>query len=257
MNLPADSVIGANDGHAERRRLHRDLLLCEHPASRSRPPARRWDRSLPFPATSTWSSSSTRRSIPTRSARATSRSARERSPARFRSRPQAVDLTITGVTQDGTLTLTIPAGALVDQYGVPSLGFTGTYVTDIVSEPYPTPLVGQPPAGSLIYDPSVTGTVGFVGDTDTYTLALAAGQTALARADDRLRPDRHGHSGGPRRHHHRQRDRAAARGPPSCSSPLRSATAGTYSLIVGGSGGTTGSLHAPGDLERGLQAVRP
>ena len=46
-----------------------------------------------------------------------------------------------------------------------------------MSEPYPTPLQGQNPAGSLIYDPSVTGTVGFVGDTDTYTLALAAGQT--------------------------------------------------------------------------------
>ena len=49
-------------------------------------------------------------------------------------------------------------------------------MTDIVSEPYPVPLTGQPPAGSLIYDPTVTGTVGFVGDTDTYTLALAAGQ---------------------------------------------------------------------------------
>ena len=44
-------------------------------------------------------------------------------------------------------------------------------------QPYPTPLQGSPPAGSLIYDPSVTGAIGFVGDTDTYTLPLAAGQT--------------------------------------------------------------------------------
>ena len=65
---------------------------------------------------------------------------------------------------------------MLDSYGVPNLGFTGTYITDIVSEPYPTPLQAQLPLGSLIYDPSVTGTVGFVGDTDTYTLALAAGQ---------------------------------------------------------------------------------
>src|SRR5208337_2852542 len=86
---------------------------------------------------------------------------------------QAVDLTLSGVTHDGTLTLTLPAGAILDTYGVGNLAFSGTYIVDITSAPYPTPLVGKPPAGSLIYDPSVSGSIGFVGDSDSYTLPLA------------------------------------------------------------------------------------
>ena len=35
---------------------------------------------------------------------------------------KTVDLTITGVTQDGSLTLTIPPGAILDTLGVPGLG---------------------------------------------------------------------------------------------------------------------------------------
>ena len=64
MELPADSVIGANDGHYNARRFHFELLLCQHPAPglghqpaggidlhdsrehRSRRPVQRGDRSL-------------------------------------------------------------------------------------------------------------------------------------------------------------------------------------------------------------------
>ena len=154
--------------------------------------------------------------------------------------PQAVDLTITGVTQDGTLTLTVPAGVLLDSYGVPNLEFVGTYVTDIVSAAYPVPLAGQAPAGSLIYDPSVSGTVGFVGDTDTYTLALAAGQqlslaltTGTGLVGTITLEDPSGTTIG-----------TAIGSGPGATVVLQSApinAAGTYSLIVGGSGGTTGS----------------
>ena len=35
----------------------------------------------------------------------------------------AVDLTLSGITQDGSLTLTVPAGGILDTYGVPNLGF--------------------------------------------------------------------------------------------------------------------------------------
>ena len=49
------------------------------------------------------------------------------------------------------------------------------------------PLTGQVPAGSLIYDPSVAGSVGFAGDTDTYTLNLAKGQNISLVC----RPERH------------------------------------------------------------------
>ena len=47
----------------------------------------------------------------------------------------------------------------------------------IASTTYPTPLGPEPPAGSLMDDPSISGSVAFSGDTDSYTLPLAANQT--------------------------------------------------------------------------------
>ena len=153
--------------------------------------------------------------------------------------PQAVELTITGVTQSDTLTLTIPSGVLFDQYGVPNAAFTGTYITEITSEPYPTPLVQQPPAGSLIYDPTVVGGIGAAGNTDTYTLALAAGQQlTLALTTAPL-------IGtltlvGPGGNTIGTRDREW----PGATVVLESApvsTSGTYSVTVGSSDDTTGN----------------
>ena len=110
----------------------------------------------------------------------------------------------------------------------------GTYIVDIVSAPYPVPLQGKPPAGSLIYDPSVSGSVGFVGDTDTYTLPLAANQTLslLLTTDPSLIGvvtllDPSGNT--------IASATAAGAGRPSFSRPLPIATAGTYSLVVSGS----------------------
>ncbi len=92
----------------------------------------------------------------------------------------SVDLSLSGVTHDGTVALTVPAGVILDNYGVGNAAFSGSYIVQVNSQPYPTPLSGQDPAGSLIYDPSVTGAINFLGDTDTYTLPLAAGQTMSA-----------------------------------------------------------------------------
>ena len=153
---------------------------------------------------------------------------------------QAVDLTISGVSQDGFLTLTIPAGAILDTLGVPGLGFTSTYFTDIVTEAYPTPLQDQRPAGSLIYDSFVTGTVSFVGDTDTYNLPLAAGQditlvmttgSGLIGTITLLGP------GGT--------VIGSATSPSAGTAAVLQAApvsrAGTYSFVVSGASGTTGS----------------
>ena len=89
--------------------------------------------------------------------------------------PDAIDLTLSGVNQDGSVSLTIATGAILDAFGVPGLAYSASYVVDIVSQAYPT-LASKPPVGSLIYDPSIRGTVGFTQDKDTYTLPLAAGQ---------------------------------------------------------------------------------
>ena len=92
----------------------------------------------------------------------------------------------------------------------------------------------------MIYDPSVTGTVGFVGDTDTYTLALAAGQQlslALTTGSDLIGTVTLIGPGG-------TTIGTATGSGPGATVELESApisVAGTYSLVVGGSGGTTGS----------------
>jgi protocatechuate 3,4-dioxygenase beta subunit/methionine-rich copper-binding protein CopC len=150
---------------------------------------------------------------------------------------QAVDLTLSGVTHDGTMTLTVPAGAILDTLGVPGAAFSGTYIIQVNSQAYPTPLAGKNPGGSLIYDPSVTGGINFAGDTDTYTLALAAGQTlSLALTVDPsligtiTLVDPNGHTvatatGG-----------AAGQTVVIETAPI--SIAGTYSLVVGGAGGT-------------------
>ena len=175
MDLPADSVVGANDGLANQLAFSASFyfVVTQLQVSATSPPV---GSVLALPVTDLIVQFNTTFDPNTLSAsdflisQGTVVSARALTP-------ESVDLTLSGITQDGSLTLTVPAGAILDNYGVPSAAFTGTYITDIVSEPYPTPLQSVPPAGSLIYDPTVTGSVGFVGDTDTYTLSLAAGQT--------------------------------------------------------------------------------
>ena len=166
---------------------------------------------------------------------------------------EAVDLTLSGVTQDGSLTLTIPAGSILDPYGVGNIAFSGSYIIQVNSPPFPTPFSPADPAGSLIYDPSVSGAINFNGDTDTYTLPLAANQslTMVLAVDPNLIGavqllDPGGHIVGS----------AVGSGPGSQvvlqTAPV--ATAGTYSLVVTGAG-HSGQLHALGNSQCRLQAT--
>ena len=83
--------------------------------------------------------------------------------AQFRSRRNVIDLTLSGVTQDGTSDADSSGRRDQDMFGVGNLAFSGTYIVNITTAPYPTPLQGKPPAGSLIYDPSVSGGISYVG----------------------------------------------------------------------------------------------
>ena len=154
--------------------------------------------------------------------------------------PEAVDLTITGITQDGTLTLTIPPGGSSTNTGFPVSDSPARTSSTSSRKPYPLPLQGQPPAGSLIYDPSISGSIGFSGETNTYTLPLAAGQqlTAVLGTSGGLigtitLEDPNGNT------------IATATGSGANATVVLQSepvtAAGTYSLIVSDSGGTTGS----------------
>jgi hypothetical protein len=146
-------------------------------------------------------------------------------------------------TIEGALTASIPAGAITDAFGNAGAAFTGTYVVDIGTEPYPTPLLAKKPQGSLIYDPSIAGNsnIGFAGDTDSFTLALDPDQTitAIVTGSGSLQP----------RVELRNPDStvigsATAAGATQVAllQTAPAATGGTYTFTVSGAGGTTGNF---------------
>ena len=142
---------------------------------------------------------------------------------------------------EGALTAAIPAGAITDAFGNAGAAFTGGYVVDIGTVPYPTPLLAKNPQGSLIYDPSIGGNIGFAGDTDSFTLAIDPGQTVTAivtgsgglQPSVELRNPASNVIGSAA---------AAAANQPAVLQTAPAATGGTYTFTVSGAGGTTGNF---------------
>ena len=86
-----------------------------------------------------------------------------------------VQYTVSGVVNEGQLTFAIAAGNVTDPFGNPNLAFSGTVTLDVGTAPL-SPLSRVAPFGSLIYAANTSGFVGIVGDTDSFTLDLEAGQ---------------------------------------------------------------------------------
>lgn len=98
--------------------------------------------------------------------------------------------TISGISSEGTINITVKAGELTDPFGNPNpAAFAGSYEIDITSVPYPAPLDAKNPLGSLIYDPSVGGVVNFPGDVDEFTLNIDPGQVVSVLVDPTGSPD--------------------------------------------------------------------
>src|SRR5215813_934262 len=147
------------------------------------------------------------------------------------------------VPSEGALTASIQAGAITDAFGNIGAAFSGSYVADIGTVPYPTPMLARKPQGSLIYDPSVVGNsnIGFAGDTDSFTLAIDPDQTitAIVTGSGALQP----------RVELRNPDStvigsATAAGATQVAllQTAPAATGGTYTFTVNGAGGTTGNF---------------
>ena len=146
-------------------------------------------------------------------------------------------------TIEGALIASIPAGAITDAFGNSGAAFTGTYIVDIGTAPYPTPLLAKDPEGSLIYDPSVTGNsnIGFAGDTDSFTLAIDPDQTITAIVTG---------SGGLQPSVELRNPASAVIGSATAAASTQvallqtapAATGGTYTFSVSGAGGTTGNF---------------
>ena len=153
---------------------------------------------------------------------------------------ETVQYTLTGVTQDGSMTVTIPAGTFKDQYDNPaSPSLTATYPVDLTTQTYPTPLDAVSPPGSLVYQGSHSDMIQSATDVDAYTLNINAGQTitVLATTTGGLQPtvvlsDPSNHILGS----------ATAAGPDQSAllQTIPTTSAGTYTVTVSGAGGSTG-----------------
>jgi hypothetical protein len=107
--------------------------------------------------------------------------------------------------------------------------------------PFPTPLLTLNPQGSLIYNSSAAGNIGFAGDTNSFTLTIDPDQTVTAIVTG---------SGGlqPRVELHNPASTligsatAAAANQAAVLQTAAAPTGGTYTFTVSGAGGSTGNF---------------
>lgn len=154
----------------------------------------------------------------------------------------SVTYTLAGLSE-GTVNVSIPAGALTDAYGNPMQGYSATYGVDIGTMPFSAPLVPQNPAGSLVFQGNTTGLINGSGDTDTFTLAIDPGQTItvlVSPTSSSLQPtvqllDSSNTVLGTAT--------AASPGQTALLQTVPAAAGGTYSIVVGGANATAGSYN--------------
>ena len=90
---------------------------------------------------------------------------------------------LAGIAEEGLFTYQIPAGALADVHGNPSLAYAGSNTLDIVRGEFSTNWSAVPPRGGLIYAGAVAAAITAADDTDGFYADLDAGQTLTAVAE--------------------------------------------------------------------------
>ncbi|MBI2824505.1 MAG: S8 family serine peptidase [Planctomycetia bacterium] len=166
----------------------------------------------------------------------------------------SVTYNVAGLSNEGTLTLSMKAGALTDVYGNPMVAYSGSVTLDYGVFPLPTPLAAVAPNGGLVYDSTAGGSIGVVGDSDSFTLKLLAGQVLTVVADPAagLLPTLSLYDPSSVLV---ASATATAAGKDAVLQTLPAATSGTYKITIAGAGSTTGSytlqviLNAAAELE--------
>jgi hypothetical protein len=158
------------------------------------------------------------------------------------------------IPSEGTITARIPARAISDAFGNVGAAFTGVYLVENGTTPFPMLRLTQNPQGSLIYNSSTAGNIGLAGDTDNFTLTIDPNQTVtviitgsggLQPSVELRKPDSTviGSATG------------AADNQLALLQTAPAPTGGTYTFTVSGAGGTTGDytlqviLNAAKELE--------
>ncbi len=157
------------------------------------------------------------------------------------------------VPAEGTLSTSIAAGTVTDQYGYPNAAFSASYSVDVGTMAFPVPLTSVAPVGSLIYSGSTPGIISPSGDTDSFTINLDAGQTLTVLADPAagLQPSIE------------VRDpsgaviataTSAAAGSDAVAQTAAVSTAGTYTIAIGAVGSTAGTYTVSAYLNAALES---
>jgi subtilisin family serine protease len=93
--------------------------------------------------------------------------------------PTRIEFVVAGMAREGTLTPTIPAGAITDSYGNPNVQIARSFDLDFGTLSYPSVLHDRLPLGSRAYAAAspVPGSLYDAADTDSFVLELEPGQT--------------------------------------------------------------------------------
>ena len=92
------------------------------------------------------------------------------------------DFAVSGIMAEGMVNMAIASDSVSDMFGSPMAAFIGSFETDLVNMPFPTPLAQINPAGSMVYQGIANGTIG-AGDSDSFTIQLDAGQVLSLALD--------------------------------------------------------------------------
>lgn len=159
-----------------------------------------------------------------------------------------------GLSED-TVTAHLPAGALADGLGNPSLEYTATFTWDFATAIFPVALQARPPLGSVVQDAELNSAVNFPGDTDSFILTLNAGTTlavAVQPTTGSLQPSIEVRNPANALMTHVT---ASSAGQSLATPTLPIPVAGDYTIRLSGSGGSTGgytlhpALNAAWELE--------
>ncbi len=162
--------------------------------------------------------------------------------------------TIDGLAAEGTLVASIAAGAVTDQFGNPGEAFVVSYSVDSGTVSFPGPAMPLAPTGSLIYyTPTVSAIISPGGDTDTFVIDIDPGQTIsvlVTSTDAGFQPTLQVLD--PNDAVLRTATAGAA-GQNVLAQTLPIAIGGTYTVVVSGAAGTSGSYNVVVALNAALE----
>jgi predicted outer membrane repeat protein len=152
---------------------------------------------------------------------------------------RTIRFALSGITAEGVLNVSLPAGVVADLGGNLNLAFSGSYALDFGNVAFP-PLTAVAPRGSLVYaSESSPRAIAPDSDTDTFTINLDAGQRIIAALEPASGLQGSLQLFSPTSVLIKSAN-ATAPGQPIAIDSVLAPVSGTYTIVVAGLAGTTG-----------------